>query len=185
MPTPLHPHTSFFPFLLHLLSVDIPCKELSGCLDLTRSSLTKRLRKTRYYVLSYTFCNRPSNLVTTVQFKPGLKATKIAPNANSFTKLREGIFGSLLPSSHLIRIIDSFRKQKVNRDKFLKRSVSCKWLAIAAHYFYTTTSLVISLSDLWPVSNVFKKRTRTSMELISLCQRSRSLRSQNENFQCL
>lgn len=72
----------FLPFLLCLLPVDIPCKELSGSLDLTRSSLTKRLRKTRYYVLSYTFCNRPSNLVTTVQFKPGLKATKIAPNAN-------------------------------------------------------------------------------------------------------
>lgn len=70
------------PFRLHLPSLDILCKELSGSLDLTRSSLTKRLRKTRYYVLSYTFCNRPSNLVTTVQFKPGLKATKIAPNAN-------------------------------------------------------------------------------------------------------
>lgn len=69
-------------FLLRLPTLDILCKELSGSLDLTRSSLTKRLRKTRYYVLSYTFCNRPSNLVTTVQFKPGLKATKIAPNAN-------------------------------------------------------------------------------------------------------
>lgn len=76
MPPPL------LPFRLHLPSLDILCKELSGFLDLTRSSLTKRLRKTRYYVLSYTFCNRPSNLVTTVQFKPGLKATKIAPNAN-------------------------------------------------------------------------------------------------------
>lgn len=72
----------FLPFLLGLFSIDILCKELSESLDLTRSSLTKRLRKTRYYVWSYTFCNRPSNLVTTVQFKPGLKATKIAPNAN-------------------------------------------------------------------------------------------------------
>lgn len=48
------------------------------------------------------------------------------------------------PWSHLIRIIDSFRKQKVSRDNFLRSLVSRKWLAIAAHYFYTETSLVIS-----------------------------------------
>lgn len=71
-----------FLFLLCLLSVDSLCKELSGSPDLTRSFLKNRLRKTRHYVLPYTFYNHPSNLVTTLQFKPGLKATKIAPNAN-------------------------------------------------------------------------------------------------------
>lgn len=48
------------------------------------------------------------------------------------------------PWSHLIHIIDSFRKQKVSRDNFLRSLVSRKWLAIAAHYFYTKTSLLIS-----------------------------------------
>lgn len=71
-----------FPFLLCLPSVDRLCKELSGSPDLTRSFLKNRLRKTRHYVLPYTFYNHPGNLVTTLQFKPGLKATKIAPNAN-------------------------------------------------------------------------------------------------------
>lgn len=80
LPSPPPPISSFHFFFIYL--VDIASKELSRSLDLTRSSSTKCVRKTRYYVLSYTICNRPSNLVTTVQFKPGLKATKIAPNAN-------------------------------------------------------------------------------------------------------
>lgn len=94
-----------------------------------------------------------------------------------YRRERGNIWGSIL-SSHLIRIIDSFRKQKVSRDKFLRSLVSHKWLAIAAHYFYTKTSLVISPSNLWAVSNVFRKHTRTGMELISPWQRSLSLRSQ-------
>lgn len=76
-PEPHHPFHFFFVYPPLIFSA----KSCLGPLT-SQEALTKRLRKTRYYVLSYTFCNRPSNLVTTVQFKPGLKATKIAPNAN-------------------------------------------------------------------------------------------------------